>query len=705
MYTTKHCITGSQRCLALLLVLALLCSTTVLAADSEPEDADSTLSASLNTTATFSTTGGYEVLEIESSLTQTAEKTEVAPCDIIFVLDQSKWLNGTNGVERKEILNAMEDVLETLETPATGEHRVAIAGYGRLNMNQQYDTYSAAQYPGIRHTGSTISLNTGYYTRSIFHSRDDWTDVDDATSTALPALSADYAASMTYDSAFMSVEDAEKMLDPDTSLAWYAGTSRLDAGLSLAQQLARIANSHDTGNNRPLIVCIVGSSLPMLGTDDGVVLRDDAVTAAAERLKSLGATVFAFGDYHNAGRDLDTDTEANFTAVMTAMCGSADTAEEDKIDYYFSKSKSGSNAEALSEMVTSITMAAAQAAALDVTVTVDNVTDVRQNRSQDWKTWLRNILAATPEAEAIVTYHAYTVSKDGDTTSFTWSPFAERTVPLRNLVQEDGTLQYETQLVPMRAEVTQSNTWAADQGTKVVITISTPVSVVHRWAGDADNYAPADVDDPGTEYVAYGAYVIPQDLSSDDIHYRFEGWYLDPDCRSMVVGAIAPIQDMTLYGKWTRFVLVNYYASAPYQTADAVLWVEPDTLLTEYILNQDGYRFGGWYTDAEMTQPYDWTQPVTEDMSLYAKWTPNTYTVRFQANTANTTGMTGQSLTYGTAEALAPNSFTRAGYTFIGWNTQADGSGISYADQATVKNLTATYGGVVTLYAQWQKNS
>ena len=46
--------------------------------------------------------------------------------------------------------------------------------------------------------------------------------------------------------------------------------------------------------------------------------------------------------------------------------------------------------------------------------------------------------------------------------------------------------------------------------------------------------------------------------------------------------------------------------------------------------------------------------------------------------------------------ALTPNSFTRAGYAFTGWNTAANGSGTAYADQA-VYSFTAS----VTLYAQW----
>lgn len=54
------------------------------------------------------------------------------------------------------------------------------------------------------------------------------------------------------------------------------------------------------------------------------------------------------------------------------------------------------------------------------------------------------------------------------------------------------------------------------------------------------------------------------------------------------------------------------------------------------------------------------------------------------------------------AERLTRNTYMRADYEFVEWNTKSDGTGISYADEAKVRNLTAENGGVVTLYAQWR---
>ena len=80
------------------------------------------------------------------------------------------------------------------------------------------------------------------------------------------------------------------------------------------------------------------------------------------------------------------------------------------------------------------------------------------------------------------------------------------------------------------------------------------------------------------------------------------------------------------------------------------------------------------------------------------------YTVRFSAN-GGSGSMADQSFMASFNQNLTANSFTREGYTFMGWNTAADGSGTNYLDTQSVKNLTATSHDTVTLYAQWFKGA
>lgn len=119
-----------------------------------------------------------------------------------------------------------------------------------------------------------------------------------------------------------------------------------------------------------------------------------------------------------------------------------------------------------------------------------------------------------------------------------------------------------------------------------------------------------------------------------------------------------------------------------------------------------GYTFSGWYKEAECTTEWNFNSDVvTGDITLYAKWTPNTYTVAFNANDGKGE-MSAQSFTYNEdAKALTTNVFTRTGYTFAGWNTVADGSGTSYTNEQSVYNLTAENNATINLYAQWTANT
>ena len=72
-------------------------------------------------------------------------------------------------------------------------------------------------------------------------------------------------------------------------------------------------------------------------------------------------------------------------------------------------------------------------------------------------------------------------------------------------------------------------------------------------------------------------------------------------------------------------------------------------------------------------------------------------TITFDANSGSGTAPTAISTYVGVANTIPPNSLTRTGYTFNGWNTASDGSGTTYATGSTI-----TPTGDVTLYAQWQ---
>ena len=108
-----------------------------------------------------------------------------------------------------------------------------------------------------------------------------------------------------------------------------------------------------------------------------------------------------------------------------------------------------------------------------------------------------------------------------------------------------------------------------------------------------------------------------------------------------------------------------------------------------------GYTFNGWYTEAAGgSQRTSSTKvQITTDITLYARWTANTYTVIFDAQGGNVSPASA-TVTYAAAYGTLPTP-TRTGYTFKGWYTATTGGSKITATTAVV--ITATQ----TLYARW----
>lgn len=137
---------------------------------------------------------------------------------------------------------------------------------------------------------------------------------------------------------------------------------------------------------------------------------------------------------------------------------------------------------------------------------------------------------------------------------------------------------------------------------------------------------------------------------------------------------------------------------------------EPKTLSANQFA-KTGYQFSNWNTKSDGTgTPYTNKQSVTNlsdingaVVNLYARWTPNTYTIKYNGNGATSGSVSDSTHTYDTAKILNENKYVRTGHTFIGWNTKSDGTGTAYTNQQSVKNLTATNNATINLYAMWDK--
>lgn len=537
-----------KRALSIVLLVAMILTLMPVSAAAEE---NGTAQATPNILSTIrhevdgdGTETGQITAQIEAYLTDSANKSRtVKPCDIIFLIEQSTFMNTQNntafyGQERKDILNTMEKMLDAIPAPTTGgEHRVAISGYGRINNPGNSDTYVANQYPGVKLDSSeNQSLNTGYYTCKggvpAFHSANGWTEwsqVAGSNKETLPQMPDGYLANKDYNDVFMNISDAKDVIDADKMVSWHAQASRMDAGLQLTERLAQIAKNHkQSGEDRNLIVFIAASSLLYQNQNGGYqVLRPEAAIVAANTLKeTYGATIFGFGDFNklnlNDGRT-EEEQRNSFNATMASICGRD--GATDGASYFKGLSQAHDIDEALSELLIQI----------DANVNPNaerlpiNVTSFQEAGGEHTShTWAQikeqhHILSSSSINEiASVDYYRFT-RYEGKTPQFDMSaPVRHADLSISKIGKGDN-IQTALNLAP----IPPANEQGSPYGEKAVITITDPVCVDYRWVGD---WTPS-FDPPSHEHAARKTTFSPanprqqEEVSTGNVKLKFDGWY------------------------------------------------------------------------------------------------------------------------------------------------------------------------------------
>ena len=183
--------------------------------------------------------------------------------------------------------------------------------------------------------------------------------------------------------------------------------------------------------------------------------------------------------------------------------------------------------------------------------------------------------------------------------------------------------------------------------------------------------------------------------------YTLEGWYTTSDFTTQVTSGttVTTARDHTLYAKWTA----NTYTV----TLDANGGtVTPTTLSVVYdgkygdrynnslpLAKRDGYTFNGWYTDKIGGLEVEYFHLVSKaaNHTIYARWTPNTYTVTLNGGGGAGTNLT--SYTYGKG-AVLPTDWTKQCAKFEGWYTAQTGG-------TKVTSISTTTLGDQSYYARW----
>ena len=182
------------------------------------------------------------------------------------------------------------------------------------------------------------------------------------------------------------------------------------------------------------------------------------------------------------------------------------------------------------------------------------------------------------------------------------------------------------------------------------------------------------------------------------LRYVFSGWYdaqaggkqyVDGNGNSTV--KYDKTNDCTLYAQWSDAPLCTVTfepnggvlagkTTSEQRSNDSVQYKPDDP-------TKEGHTFLGWYKDSACTQPWDFDDWVTGDMTLYAGWRANSYTITFDTAGGSAIGPITQD--YGTT-INAPAAPTKTGYTFTGWSP-------AIPVTMPAENVTVT--------AQWRINS
>ena len=181
--------------------------------------------------------------------------------------------------------------------------------------------------------------------------------------------------------------------------------------------------------------------------------------------------------------------------------------------------------------------------------------------------------------------------------------------------------------------------------------------------------------------------------------YSFVGWYTAASGGSQITtGTTVTYGNKTFYAHYsvnTYTVNFNSNGGSSVSSKTVTFGSNYGSLPTP---SRTGYTFAGWYTAAsggtQITSSS--TMNTNANVTLYAHWSPRTFTVSFDSNGGS--AVSSKSVTYDSTYGTLPTP-TRTGYTFVGWFTAASGG--SQVTSSTKVTIT----GNQTLYAHWKGNT
>lgn len=245
---------------------------------------------------------------------------------------------------------------------------------------------------------------------------------------------------------------------------------------------------------------------------------------------------------------------------------------------------------------------------------------------------------------------------------------------------------------------------------KIIVTGKRDVTAVFElksytvtWNANGGTVSPASVSK--THGSTLGTLPTPTRAATAEYSYTFAGWFTAASGGTQISSTTTVTGNVTYYAHWTatkRSYTATFNGNGGSTPSPSSITKEYNAALgTLPTCSRTGYTFLGWYTASSGGTKISTTTVVTKDITYYAQWSINSYTLTFNPN-GGTVTPTSKDLEYNSAYGTLPTP-TRASdaqytYTFAGWYTAATGgTQVTAATKMAAKDTT--------VYAHWTSNT
>lgn len=237
-------------------------------------------------------------------------------------------------------------------------------------------------------------------------------------------------------------------------------------------------------------------------------------------------------------------------------------------------------------------------------------------------------------------------------------------------------------------------------GEKITVpyTVKQDITLYAKWL---PTYLVTLETDGGSEIASFRARTIESVQEPEKSGFTFIEWYLDSGLNNKADFPLTISKDTTLYAVYKKNFTVTFETNGGSEVNSVSSYIVKESPET----TKANKSLSGWYLDSEYKDENKVTFPFypTEDVTLFAKWVSEMYTITYDSNgaTGGTVPKTVQ-VEKGSSFVISANTgnLTKTGYAFTKWSTSTDGeSGQTYAPGDSLipsKNMT--------LYAQWGKD-